>query len=55
MLTTINRMAHARQVADVANDAGNERFRFGIFFYRTAETNEEPEEPVNSGESNDHN
>lgn len=40
LLNDLNRLAHARQQDDVAADVGDERFRFGIFFYRTAETNE---------------
>ena len=37
LLSDLNRLAHARQEADVAADEGDERFRFGIFFYRTSE------------------
>jgi hypothetical protein len=34
-LVTLNEMAHARQSADLDAADGTERFRFGVFFYRT--------------------
>ncbi|MEM7210482.1 MAG: DUF6502 family protein [Pseudomonadota bacterium] len=37
LLNDLNRLAHARQEADVSEDDGDERFRFGIFFYRASE------------------
>lgn len=37
LLSDLNRMAHDRQAGDVATGTGDERFRFGIFFYRTTE------------------
>lgn len=40
MLEELNRIAHDRQEVDVAAGQGNERFRFGIFFYRTTEPDE---------------
>ena len=45
MLEELNRIAHDRQEADVAAGQGDERFRFGIFFYRTAET----DDPADTG------
>ena len=47
MLEELNRVAHEHQSADVAAGRGHERFRFGIFFYRTAE----PDEPEESAET----
>lgn len=35
LLNNLNRLAHERQSQDVADGKGDERFRFGIFFYRT--------------------
>lgn len=46
MLEELNRIAHDRQEADVADEQGDERFRFGIFFYRTVETDEQTDAGV---------
>lgn len=38
VLTDLNKMAHERQQNDRAENAGTQRFRFGIYFYRTDES-----------------
>lgn len=39
-LVALNEMAHARQTEDLDAPDGTERFRFGVFFYRTDETSD---------------
>lgn len=49
MLTDLNRLAHSFQERDVDEGQGDERFRFGIFFYRTSEDAEDPNNPTETG------
>ena len=52
LLGDLNRLAHMRQSADVEAGQGDERFRFGIFFYRTVETTDGAEDSTDTEVSN---
>ena len=52
LLNDLNRLAHTRQSQDVAAGEGDQRFRFGIFFYR-ADESDDVEDPDGAGERNE--
>ncbi|MEO1492176.1 MAG: DUF6502 family protein [Pseudomonadota bacterium] len=50
-LVALNEMANSRQMQDLDAPDGTERFRFGVFFYRTDEASEAEANPATESQS----
>ncbi|MEM9049019.1 MAG: DUF6502 family protein [Pseudomonadota bacterium] len=48
-LVALNRMAHQKQAGDLDAADGTQRFRFGVFFYRVDESEDDTLDPAQTG------